>query len=68
MFDRVDEIHHSRHNIEMNGKVDSHDSSKQYEECKWGSYARGALYALHRKGNRLFQVRNMTLMVILFTS
>ncbi|KAF3452688.1 hypothetical protein FNV43_RR03121 [Rhamnella rubrinervis] len=52
---RVDEIEHSSHSIEMNDKVYSHDSSKQYEESNWGSYARGALYALHRKGNHLFQ-------------
>lgn len=26
------------------------------DECKWGSYAKGALYALQRGGNHLKQV------------
>ncbi|KAH7544763.1 galacturonokinase [Ziziphus jujuba] len=52
---RVDEIQSPRHTIKTNDKIDTHDSSNHYEECKWGNYARGALYALHSKGNHLFQ-------------
>ncbi|XP_060970167.1 galacturonokinase isoform X2 [Cannabis sativa] len=50
----VNEIVHPKHKIEVS-KNDANDSSKQYEECDWGNYARGALYALQRKGNHISQ-------------
>ncbi|KAI3787826.1 hypothetical protein L2E82_00281 [Cichorium intybus] len=43
---RVDQIQLPKH------ITDSNDN----EECKWGSYAKGALYALQRGGNHLKQV------------
>ncbi|KAL9153809.1 hypothetical protein ABFS82_10G072600 [Erythranthe guttata] len=34
---------------------DSKEYSSSVEECRWGNYARGALYALRKKGNNLNQ-------------
>ncbi|XP_062094664.1 galacturonokinase isoform X2 [Humulus lupulus] len=51
----VNEIVHPKDNIGV-CKNDANDSSKLYEECDWGNYARGALYALQRKGSHLSQV------------
>ncbi|CAI9099135.1 OLC1v1035909C4 [Oldenlandia corymbosa var. corymbosa] len=36
-----------------NGSIQVKDSSKPKEECNWGSYARGAVYALQKRGNCL---------------
>ncbi|XP_010263282.1 PREDICTED: galacturonokinase isoform X2 [Nelumbo nucifera] len=52
---RVDEVQHPRSAASENNKVHENDSSKTYEECDWGTYARGALYAL-QKENHLTQV------------
>lgn len=35
--------------------------SKPNEECNWGSYARGALYALQKRGNTLTKVAGLSL-------
>ncbi|KAF5178275.1 galacturonokinase [Thalictrum thalictroides] len=47
---RVDEVQRSKHATPA--KVFPNDSS---EECNWGSYGRGALYALQRTGKLLTQ-------------
>ncbi|KAK2980487.1 hypothetical protein RJ640_007743 [Escallonia rubra] len=47
----VDDIQLSKHTAKSN----DNNSSKSPEECSWGSYARGAVYALHRGGNHLKQ-------------
>ncbi|KAK9269035.1 hypothetical protein L1049_000803 [Liquidambar formosana] len=52
---RVDEIQYPRNIVKTNEKIHSNDSSKLPEECSWGSYARGALYALQSRGNHLTQ-------------
>ncbi|CAI9293831.1 unnamed protein product [Lactuca saligna] len=44
---RVDQIQLPKHIDKSNGN--------SLEECKWGSYAKGALYALQRGGNHLKQ-------------
>lgn len=51
----IDEIHHPQHAIAKKNETDANDSSKISEECNWGNYPRGALYALQRKGNHLSQ-------------
>ncbi|XP_052290223.1 galacturonokinase isoform X3 [Citrus sinensis] len=38
---------------QFDGEVRFSDSAKIKEECKWGNYARGALYALQSRGNIL---------------
>lgn len=47
---RIDEVQLPKY---VNGLSDCQrkDSSKSEEESNWGSYARGALYALQKKGN-----------------
>ncbi|OIT39442.1 PREDICTED: galacturonokinase isoform X3 [Nicotiana attenuata] len=50
---RVDEVQLPKHISEINGLNEQIDSSKPQEECKWGNYARGAIYALQNKGNHL---------------
>lgn len=50
---RVDEIQHPIHNTGKNDKICANDSSTLREECNWGNYARGALYALQSRGNTL---------------
>ncbi|PIA43901.1 hypothetical protein AQUCO_01800148v1 [Aquilegia coerulea] len=49
---RVDEVQRSKHATTTPAKVFPNDSS---EECNWGSYGRGALYALQRAGKQLTQ-------------
>lgn len=60
---RVDETQHPRHSIGKKGEILADDSSKLQEECNWGNYARGALYALTSRGNKITQVRNMCLVL-----
>uniref|UniRef100_A0A5B7BM31 Putative galacturonokinase n=1 Tax=Davidia involucrata TaxID=16924 RepID=A0A5B7BM31_DAVIN len=52
---RVDEIQLPRHAVKSNDKIQANDSSKLQDECNWGSYCRGALYALQSRGNHLTQ-------------
>ncbi|KAM0014220.1 putative galacturonokinase [Helianthus debilis subsp. tardiflorus] len=52
---RVDPIQLPKHAAKSNGKTQENGSSDTMEECKWGSYAKGALYALQRGGNVLKQ-------------
>ncbi|XP_034699670.1 galacturonokinase [Vitis riparia] len=52
---RVDEIQHPRHSALKNDKIITNGSSKSKEECDWGRYARGALYALQSRENHLSQ-------------
>ncbi|KAJ9689233.1 hypothetical protein PVL29_014747 [Vitis rotundifolia] len=52
---RVDEIQHPRHSALKNNKIITNGSSKSKEECDWGRYARGALYALQSRENYLSQ-------------
>ncbi|XP_028121455.1 galacturonokinase isoform X3 [Camellia sinensis] len=53
----VDEIKHPKHFVKENDKINGSGSSKQQEECNWGNYARGAIYALQSRGNHLTQDR-----------
>lgn len=52
---RVDEIQHPRDSVKENNKVYRNDTSKLQEECEWGNYARGALYALQKRGEKIMQ-------------
>ncbi|XP_057748572.1 galacturonokinase isoform X2 [Arachis stenosperma] len=49
---RVDEIQQPIQTTTENGNSRK-DSSEQQEQCKWGRYARGAVYALQSRGNKL---------------
>ncbi|XP_052182659.1 galacturonokinase isoform X2 [Diospyros lotus] len=51
----VDEFQHPRHTVIGSNQVNGSGSSKVDEECSWGNYARGALYALQSRGNHLTQ-------------
>ncbi|KAL7189919.1 hypothetical protein ACSBR1_039539 [Camellia fascicularis] len=51
----VDEIKHPKHFVKENDKINGSGSSKLQEECNWGNYARGAIYALQSRGNHLTQ-------------
>ncbi|KAF7813930.1 galacturonokinase isoform X1 [Senna tora] len=44
-----------RQSIRNNTKNWAKDSSESEEECNWGRYARGAVYALQSRGNNLSQ-------------
>ncbi|KAJ4959263.1 hypothetical protein NE237_026374 [Protea cynaroides] len=50
---RVDEVQYPRHAIRKSDNIHANDSSQVQEECNWGIYARGALYALQITGNHL---------------
>ncbi|KAM3394854.1 galacturonokinase isoform X2 [Capsicum galapagoense] len=50
---RVDEVQLPKHMSETNGLTEQIDLSTPQEECKWGNYARGAIYALQSRGNHL---------------
>ncbi|XP_057980748.1 galacturonokinase isoform X2 [Malania oleifera] len=52
---RVDEVQHPRNTVKPNDNVHVNGSSKSQEECSWGNYARGALYALQSRGNQITQ-------------
>ncbi|KAD4180034.1 hypothetical protein R6Q59_023473 [Mikania micrantha] len=52
---RVDQIQLPDHNAKPNGKIQQNYPSDVMEECKWGSYAKGALYALQSGGHHLKQ-------------
>ncbi|KAG9449290.1 hypothetical protein H6P81_009255 [Aristolochia fimbriata] len=52
---RVDEVQSPRETIKTNGEVHANGSTEALQECKWGNYARGALYALRRGGYHLTQ-------------
>ncbi|KAI7989885.1 Galacturonokinase [Camellia lanceoleosa] len=51
----VDEIKHPKNFVKENDKINGSGSSKLQEECNWGNYARGAIYALQSRGNHLIQ-------------
>ncbi|KAI9105139.1 hypothetical protein K1719_022855 [Acacia pycnantha] len=59
---RVDEVQQPRQSIQNNNVNGTKDYSQQ-EECEWGRYARGAVYALQSRGNNLSQVRKYALVV-----
>ncbi|KDO61990.1 hypothetical protein CISIN_1g031299mg [Citrus sinensis] len=50
---RIDEIQQPTNSVKKHHAVYASDSAKIKEECKWGNYARGALYALQSRGNIL---------------
>ncbi|KAK3221223.1 hypothetical protein Dsin_008248 [Dipteronia sinensis] len=52
---RVDEIQRPNHTVKENYSNHASESGKVEEECSWGNYARGALYALQSRGNNLSQ-------------
>ncbi|KAH7848299.1 hypothetical protein Vadar_000928 [Vaccinium darrowii] len=43
------------HIVKASDKINESGACKLQEECKWGNYARGALYALRSRGNLLNQ-------------
>lgn len=59
---RVDEDQQPRQYIQNNNMNGTKDYS-QKEECEWGRYARGAVFALRSRGNSLSQVRKYVLAV-----
>ncbi|KAL5699441.1 galacturonokinase [Ranunculus cassubicifolius] len=52
---RVDEVHRSKHAPMTPDKFCGNDCATHLEQCEWGNYARGALYALQRTGKLLTQ-------------
>ncbi|XWS71016.1 hypothetical protein CRYUN_Cryun03dG0100800 [Craigia yunnanensis] len=52
---RVNETQQARHTIGKGEEIKVDNSSPSPEECDWGTYARGALYALHSRENHLAQ-------------
>ncbi|GMH16442.1 hypothetical protein Nepgr_018283 [Nepenthes gracilis] len=52
---RVDEIQHPEMSEKVNGTINAKGSTELEEEYSWGRYARGAVYALQRRGNSLNQ-------------
>ncbi|KAE9614028.1 putative galacturonokinase [Lupinus albus] len=50
---RVDEIQYPRQTTTTKNENYAKDSSELKEQCCWGRYARGAVYALQSKGNNL---------------
>ncbi|XP_042498408.1 galacturonokinase [Macadamia integrifolia] len=50
---RVDEVQYPRHAIRKNDNGHATDSSQVHKESNWGTYARGALYALQITGNHV---------------
>lgn len=56
-YDRIDEIQQPTNSVKKHHAVYASDSAKIKEECKWGNYARGALYALQSRGNILTEVK-----------
>lgn len=62
---RVDEVQLPKHISKKNGLNEQIDSSKPQEECKWGNYARGAIYALQSKGNHLKTVSKISFPAVL---
>ncbi|KAL3534923.1 hypothetical protein ACH5RR_003384 [Cinchona calisaya] len=50
---RIDEIQLPKFSNGSNNSVQVKNSSKSEEESNWGSYAKGALYALQKRGNCL---------------
>ncbi|KAI9116773.1 hypothetical protein K1719_012139 [Acacia pycnantha] len=59
---RVDEVQQPRQSIQNNNVNGTKDYSQQ-EECEWGRYFRGAVYAIQSRGNNLSQVRKYALVV-----
>ncbi|XP_022753441.1 galacturonokinase [Durio zibethinus] len=52
---RVNETQQPRHTISKRKEINVENSSASPEECNWGVYAAGALYALQSRGNHLAQ-------------
>ncbi|KAI9120024.1 hypothetical protein K1719_008993 [Acacia pycnantha] len=59
---QVDEVQQPRQSIQNNNVNGTKDYSQQ-EECEWGRYFRGAVYAIQSRGNNLSQVRKYALVV-----
>lgn len=53
---RVDEEQLPMNAAKLNKSGQVKGSSIAQEECSWGNYARGAIYALQKTGNHLKQV------------
>ncbi|KAK4478938.1 hypothetical protein RD792_014445 [Penstemon davidsonii] len=49
----IDEPQLPRSAAESNNSGEVKSSSSSHEECTWGNYVRGALYALQKRGNHL---------------
>lgn len=54
-FYSIDDIQYPKP-IREKEKNHANDSPKPQEECNWGNFAKGAVYALQSKGNSLSQV------------
>ncbi|GAB4853540.1 hypothetical protein Ancab_017731 [Ancistrocladus abbreviatus] len=52
---RVDEMQWPKHLEKANDMTNAEYSTALEEECSWGRYARGAVYALQSRGNNLEQ-------------
>ncbi|KAL9242287.1 hypothetical protein vseg_016304 [Gypsophila vaccaria] len=52
---RVDDPQQPKTSGKGNGNVDKNGSAEMEEDCCWGRYAKGALYALQSRGNLLSQ-------------
>lgn len=55
-FCSVDDIQEPKGSPQKNGNIYAYGSSELEEECHWGNYVRGAVYALRSRGNQLYQV------------
>lgn len=56
MSNSVDKIQPPIHVVKASDNINKSGASKLQEECKWGNYAKGALYVLQSTGNVLTQV------------
>lgn len=65
VYDRVNEIQQPRLNTKTKQENSTKDSSELQlqEQCIWGRYARGAVYALQSRGHNLSKVRDNAMTV-----
>lgn len=63
VFDRVDEIQRPWQTTKTKHDNSAENSSEPREQCNWGRYARGAVYALQSRGHNISKVRDNTMMI-----
>jgi len=63
VFDRVDDIQQPVQTTKTKNDNMAENSSEPQEQCNWGRYARGAVYALQNRGHNISKVRDNTTMI-----
>lgn len=64
MSNSVDKILHPIHIVKASDNINESGASKLQQECTWGNYAKGALYALQSRGNVLTQVSTSWIILV----